>query len=336
MRESTPETDPYRIDPLPYLTSINGNSSPIERLEHYYVLRPVLLRLHQDDPAAFDLAVQEITRRLKIKARTVVQDLATLAAPAAPREARELLEAMGHTRQLRLAQDFVDGLLWFGVIAGEEILLLNSARELLKPDQLSPGLTVKNHGFDRCRLSKDAILRFLGADTPADSQLLVDLQRFFSRFAAFRDPRVPLLLATWTLGTYAYRIFRVFPYLALRSPEKRCGKSRVLDLLALVAFNASSRVVQALWDVVEEERTAQPTPDVIVSPTQIAARVAVKLGWEKPSPKTLATLLNPLGFASKSTREGGSRGRRYHLHIDAVKDLLDRYREGPLPLGESS
>jgi hypothetical protein len=101
------------------------------------VLRPVLLRLHQDDPAAFDLAVQEITRRLKIKARTVVQDLATLADSAAPREARELLEAMGHTRQLRLAQDFVDGLLWFGVIAGEEILLLNSARELLKPDQLS-------------------------------------------------------------------------------------------------------------------------------------------------------------------------------------------------------
>jgi Protein of unknown function (DUF3631) len=543
MRESTPETDPYRIDPLLYLTSINGNSSPIERLEHYYVLRPVLRRLHQHDPAAFDLAVQEITRRLKIKARTVIQDLATLADPAAPKEARELLEAMGHTRQLRLAQDFLDGLLWFGVIAGEEILLLNSARELLKLDQLPPGLTVKNHGFDRCRLSKDAILRFLRADTPADAQLLVDLQRFFSRFAAFRDPRVPLLLATWTLGTYAYRLFRVFPYLALRSPEKRCGKSRVLDLLALVAFNASSRVVhpteaqlfrgpsrnggtllldevealgrankelyagvlavlnsgceqggsvsrfertmngqfqevsfdtycpraiagiktlaetledraiivvmqrklatektdrfsptrldalvqgfrdrcylwalthvraldelyeaadrvfpsldalddrardlweplvvftavidrergdtekplttalsslardlcsvrdsevehsttarvvQALWDVVEEQRTARPTSDVIVSPSELAVRVAAKLGWEKLSPKTLATLLNPLGFASKSTREEGARGRRYHLHIDTVKDLLDRYGEGPLPQGESS
>src|SRR4029453_5092286 len=72
---------------------------------------------------------------------------------------------------------------------------------------------------------------------------LTDLQVFFSRFAVFRDHRIPLLLAAWTLGTYCYRIFRVFPYLALRSPEKRCGKSRVLDLLALVAFNASSRVV---------------------------------------------------------------------------------------------
>src|SRR4029453_9003909 len=73
---------------------------------------------------------------------------------------------------------------------------------------------------------------------------LTDLQVFFSRFAVFRDHRIPLLLAAWTLGTYCYRLFRVFPYLVLRSPEKRCGKSRVLDLLSLVAFHASTRVVQ--------------------------------------------------------------------------------------------
>lgn len=44
------------------------------------------------------------------------------------------------------------------------------------------------------------------------------------------------------MGTYSYRAFRNFPYLVFRSPTKRCGKSRVLDLLSLVAFNASPRV----------------------------------------------------------------------------------------------
>ncbi len=34
----------------------------------------------------------------------------------------------------------------------------------------------------------------------------------------------------------------MFPYLVLRSPTKRCGKSRVLDLLSLLGFNASARV----------------------------------------------------------------------------------------------
>lgn len=66
----------------------------------------------------------------------------------------------------------------------------------------------------------------------------------------FRDKRVPLLLAVWTLGTYCYRIFRVFPYLALRSPDKRCGKSRVLDELSLLAFNASPRLVHLTESIV--------------------------------------------------------------------------------------
>jgi len=38
------------------------------------------------------------------------------------------------------------------------------------------------------------------------------------------------------------RVFRVFPYLIIRSPAKRCGKCRGLDLLSLVTFNASPRL----------------------------------------------------------------------------------------------
>jgi hypothetical protein len=235
--------DPYQLDPLKYMADVNGHHTPEELFEHYQVLRPSLLRLQRENPPAFDLAIREITRRLKIKGKTVLADLVALALPPASKDAQELLEAMGQVQPLRLPHDFRAGVLWYGIIAGETKLLLNSRRELLTLDKLPDGLRVKDHGFELCRITKEAILRFVGGAESADPQLLTDLQVFFSRFAVFRDHRIPLLLAAWTLGTYCYRLFRVFPYLVLRSPEKRCGKSRVLDLLSLVAFHASTRVV---------------------------------------------------------------------------------------------
>lgn len=240
------DTDPGKIDPLAYLATLadlNGSLSPTERREHYQVLKPSLLRVQSEEPATFDLALQEVSKRLKIKLKTVKDDLAAMAEPPACKEARELLDQMGKTKVLRLAQDFIDTRQWFGVIAGGDKLLLNSDRELLRVDQVPKEFTIKDNGFDCCRLSKDAILHFLSGGTATGFELLADLRRFFTRFAVFRDKRIPLLLAAWTLGTYCYRVFRVYPYLVLRSPDKRCGKSRVLDLLSLLAFNASSRVV---------------------------------------------------------------------------------------------
>jgi hypothetical protein len=243
MMSAEHEADPYQIDPLTYLARVNGHHTPEELFEHYQVLRPALLRLQRESPPAFDLIVREITARLKIKGKTVLTDLASLVVPPVAQDAKTLLEAMGQSPPLRLAQDFRSSVLWFGVIAGETKLLLNSYRELLTIDKLPDGLRVRDQGFDLCRISKEAILRFVGGEVCSDLEILVDLQAYFSRFAVFRDRRIPLLLAAWTLGTYCYRVFRVFAYLALRSPDKRCGKSRVLDLLSLVAFNASSRVV---------------------------------------------------------------------------------------------
>jgi len=243
MATNASNMDPYKIDPLTYLAKLNGNLTPSEQLEHYQVLKLCLLKARQENVALFDLALREISKKLKIKAKTVRNDLAALAEPPASKEARELLEQMGQTRTLRIAQDFVAGKLWFGIIAGENKLLLNSNRELLTLDKVAKDFTVRDSGFDCCRLSKDAILHFLSGGTAASYELLADLRRFFTRFAVFRDKRVTLLLAAWALGTYVYRVFRVFPYLALHSPDKRCGKSRVLDLLSLLAFNASSRIV---------------------------------------------------------------------------------------------
>ncbi|MGE0821581.1 MAG: DUF3631 domain-containing protein [Candidatus Binatia bacterium] len=243
MSANSYDTDAYDIDVLSYLEELSDTLTFSECLEHYHVLKVALLRLQSEDAAAFELALKQVAKKLKIKTKTVREEIDALREPAAAKDARELLDKMTATRVLRLAQDYVDEKLWFGVVAGEEKLLVNSDRELLTIDKLSDEFTIRDNGFDMSRFSKDAIVRFITGANETGSELLTDLQTFFTRFAVFRDKRIALLLATWTLATYCYRVFRVFAYLALRSPDKRCGKSRVLDLLSLIAFNASSRVV---------------------------------------------------------------------------------------------
>src|SRR6266571_2657774 len=186
------DTDPYQLDPLAYLSEV-PEPDPEDgitlfagvRRERYQAVRLALLRVQSEDPATFDLALQEIHRKLGIKAKTVKEDLAALTTPPVSKGAMELLGQMGQTHQLRLAQDFVENKLWFGVIAGEDKLLLNSNRELLTLDKVPEGLAVKDSGFDLCRLSKEAIVHYLSGGTAAGAELLTDLRNFFTRFAVF-------------------------------------------------------------------------------------------------------------------------------------------------------
>ncbi len=158
-------------------------------------------------------------------------------------DAMKLLERIESVRPIRPAQDFMNGILLFGVPVDDDVVLITSERRAVLAAELPKGTRLDNRGFDLCRFSREGIGQFLSGVMVAGHELLGRLERFFARFLVFRDPRLALLLAIWTIGTYCYTIFRVFPYLILRSPTKRCGKSRVLDLLSLVAFNASSRTL---------------------------------------------------------------------------------------------
>src|SRR3990170_2428487 len=88
------------------------------------------------------------------------------------------------------------------------------------------------------RLS-DAVRWLSGGDSGSLARAIDGLADFFARYVVLKDGRAAFLLAAWTLATWCSRAFRVFPYLSIRSSEKRCGKSRLLNLLSRVAFNAS-------------------------------------------------------------------------------------------------
>ena len=77
---------------------------------------------------------------------------------------------------------------------------------------------------------------------PKQPQNIVDeLETFFSRFLVL-SPGLALVLALWSIATHLHERFDAFPYLAVTSPTKRCGKTRVCELVALVCFQPLSTV----------------------------------------------------------------------------------------------
>lgn len=94
--------------------------------------------------------------------------------------------------------------------------------------------------------------------TSANFRILEELERHFERYAAL-PPGLPLVLALWSLATHLFDIFDAFPYLAITSPTKRCGKTRVAELLELVCAKPRRTVgisPAALFRLTEKE---QPT-----------------------------------------------------------------------------
>jgi Protein of unknown function (DUF3631) len=94
-------------------------------------------------------------------------------------------------------------------------------------------------------------------DIPPRPNVIAEVERFIRRYAILPEMAY-LPLATWTVAAYAPEAFDAFPYIALISPAKRCGKTRVLELLeALIvrAWRGTSPTSAALYRMMAETPT---------------------------------------------------------------------------------
>jgi hypothetical protein len=160
--------------------------------------------------------------------------------------ALELLQRPETVRVLHPAQDVLDGELWYGLAADRTpkadrpLILVTSGRQAYLGDRLPETVALRHTDPGPSTVSRDAAVRWLSdAEKGSVAKALDDLANFFLRYVVLRDRRTAMWVAAWALGTWCYRAFRVFPYLSIRSAEKRCGKSRLLGLLQRVCFNAS-------------------------------------------------------------------------------------------------
>ena len=154
--------------------------------------------------------------------------------------ALELLERTESVRVLHPAQDMVDGVLWYGVPVDGALVAITSSRRAYRADRLPEGIALRHTEPGASTVSRDLAMLWLTAgESGSVARTLDALAAFLVRYVVLPDGRTARWLAAWALGTWCYRAFRIFPYLSIRSAEKRCGKSRLLGLLAHVCFNAS-------------------------------------------------------------------------------------------------
>jgi len=150
-----------------------------------------------------------------------------------------ILERESRVNRLHPAQDFIDGVLWYGVPAGEQLLFLTSGRKLLKFGELPEHLRAVGTGYSLRRISNEAVKHYLDGGSVPGHLLIEKLSRFLRRFVFFRDERMSVLVAVWMMGTYTHVLFQYYGYLLLHSPAKRCGKSLLEGILSKLAFNAT-------------------------------------------------------------------------------------------------
>jgi hypothetical protein len=96
--------------------------------------------------------------------------------------------------------------------------------------------------------------------------LLRDVQNFVRRFVV-QPKEAALPGAVWIIGTHLFDAFETFPYVALLSPEKGCGKTRTTEILELLAANpvrAVSISEAAMFRLIESQ-----TPTLILDESEV-------------------------------------------------------------------
>jgi len=203
-------------------------------------LREILKRLSTLYGSERAVHINALSKKLNIPKREIQKDLETLFRKASENpDIEKLLESGANPQSQFSAQNFIDGILSFGAILGKEKALVQSDGQII----LADGSSGDSFRFKRSALTAETIKRFRAGEDVNGGDLLNRIQTLFADHVIFRDPRIPTLLAVWVLGTYFFKVFRYYGYLWVNSPVKRCGKSLLLDILSMLCFNATSRLL---------------------------------------------------------------------------------------------
>lgn len=126
--------------------------------------------------------------------------------------------------------------------------------------------------------------------TLADStglQLVATFERTFKKYVAL-DSGLPLVLALWALATHVFDCFEAFPYLAITSPTKRCGKTRlaeIIDLLCCNGLRTAGASAAAIFRTIQMEALEGRTVTLILDEAEV-------LGTKSERSEQLREILN--------------------------------------------
>jgi hypothetical protein len=91
-----------------------------------------------------------------------------------------------------------------------------------------------------------------------DENLVGDVVAFVRRYVVMSDAQL-LTVALWIIHTYCLDAFEQTPYLAITSPEKQCGKSRLLETLDLLCFRPWAQILPSEAVLFRHIHNTRPT-----------------------------------------------------------------------------
>lgn len=142
--------------------------------------------------------------------------------------------------EIHPAQTFHNGTLYLGARIGKNRFWVNSHRQILDEKQMKSSFRFEN-GPTMSQWAPASIEEFVTEQKQVSiGELFKDVFELLNSHIRFRRRWQATLIAVWIMATYLHRLFAFFGYLHITSPGKRAGKSRLLEILSSVAFNATS------------------------------------------------------------------------------------------------
>jgi hypothetical protein len=123
--------------------------------------------------------------------------------------------------------------------------------------------------------------------------LLDALCRFLKRYIVFQHSEQPIAIALWVVHSWVLDAFEYTPYLHIASPEKQCGKTRLLDCLDLLTPKPWRAILPSeavLFRTIEHDR-----------PTLLLDELDAVFGNSKDERKEALRALLNAGFEQKAT-----------------------------------
>ena len=125
---------------------------------------------------------------------------------------------------------------------------------------------------NRDKTSSSIVTEDEPTDTPFDiREVMIEVRQIMQKYMSLPSGSANVV-ALWIAGTYVYDAFAIFPKLVVVSPEKRCGKTtllEIIDALSCKSVTASNITPAAIFRTIE---LCNPTLIIDEADTFIAGR----------------------------------------------------------------
>jgi len=158
------------------------------------------------------------------------------------------------------------------------------------------------------------------------AKLLGDIKSEIEKYVVINESQAAAL-AVWVIHTYVYRAREAVAYVAIQSPEKRCGKTTLLSVLAGLASKslvASNISVGALFRAIDE---AGPTLFIDEADTFLGANTVMRGVLNCGNTRRTAYVLRVAEGRGGARGEGVSKVARYTCWCPKVVAMIGRVPE---------